>query len=56
MRLLFTLQALESLQECLDFFPPDVSEEKRTEIRDWIISKTELLLKTHPPQDSERNT
>ena len=44
MKLFYTEQAIESLQECLDFLPPEVSPEKRLEIRDKILDKAEMLL------------
>lgn len=43
--LVFTEPALESLQECLDFFPPDVPREKVNQIRDRILDKAEQLIK-----------
>lgn len=46
MTLLYTEQAIDSLQECLDFLPPEVSLEKRLEIRDKILSKSRKLLST----------
>lgn len=47
MRLFYTRQAIESLQECLDFLPQEVSLEKRLEIRDQILAKADKLL-TNP--------
>jgi plasmid stabilization system protein ParE len=44
MKLFYTQQALSSLQECLDFFPPKVSAEKVNEIRDRILAKADTLL------------
>lgn len=44
MKLLFTAQALTSLQECLDFFSEDVSAEKINVIRDGILAKTDKLI------------
>lgn len=44
MKLFYTEQAVVSLQECLDFLPPEVSEEKRLQIRDKILAKAEKLL------------
>ena len=44
MKLVYTQQAIDSLQECLDFFPPEVSAEKINEIRDRILSKADKLL------------
>ena len=44
MKLFYTEQALASLQECLDFFPPEVPAEKVNEIRDRILAKADKLL------------
>lgn len=44
MKLVYTEQAISSLQECLDFFPPDVSAEKVNEIRDRILARADKLL------------
>ena|SRR5690606_20863837 len=44
MKLLFTERAIISLQECLDFFPPNMAAEKVNEIRDKILAKAEMLL------------
>jgi plasmid stabilization system protein ParE len=44
MKLVYTEQAIVSLQECLDFFPPEVSSGKISEIRDKILSKADKLL------------
>jgi plasmid stabilization system protein ParE len=44
MKLFYTEQALESLQECLDFLPADISTEKRLKIRDSMLIKAEKLL------------
>lgn len=44
MTLFYTEQAIDSLQECLDFLPPEVSLEKRLNIRDKILAKAEKLL------------
>ena len=44
MKLVYTEQAIESLQECLNFFPPDVPAEKVNEIRDRILDKADKLL------------
>lgn len=40
----YTEQAIHSLQESLDFLPPEVSLEKRLEIRDKILAKADKLL------------
>ena len=47
MKLFYTGQALASLKQCLEFFPPEVSPEKINEIRDRILAKADLLL-TNP--------
>jgi len=44
MKLFYTEQSLASLQECLDFFPPEVPVEKVNEIRDRILAKADKLL------------
>ena len=45
MKLVYTEQAIASLQECLDFLPhEEVSPEKIKEIRDRILSKADMLL------------
>ena len=44
MKLVFTQQAITSLQECLDFFPPEVASAKVNEIRDRILAKADKLL------------
>lgn len=44
MKLIFTEQAIASLQECLDFFPPEVSPQTINQIRDRIVAKAEQLL------------
>jgi plasmid stabilization system protein ParE len=44
MKLVYTEQAIVSLQECLDFFPPEVPAEKVNEVRDKILAKTDKLL------------
>lgn len=44
MKLFYTAQALASLQECLDFFPPEVPSEKVNEIRDQILTKAGKFL------------
>ena len=45
MKLVYTEQAIASLQECLDFFPSEeVSPEKVNEIRDRILAKADKLL------------
>lgn len=44
MKLFYTEQAIESLQECLDFLPPEVSLEKRLQTRDKILAKADKLL------------
>ena len=44
MKLLYTERAIVSLQECLDFFPPEVPPEKINEVRDKILAKADKLL------------
>ena len=44
MKLSYTGQALAGLQECLDFFPPEVPAGKVNKIRDGILAKAEKLL------------
>jgi toxin ParE1/3/4 len=44
MKLVFTNQALNSLHECLDFFPPEVPADTVNRIRDRILMKAEALL------------
>src|SRR5258708_7072973 len=44
MKLFYTQQALDSLQECLDFFPSEVPSEKVNEICDRILAKADKLL------------
>ena len=44
MKLVYTEQAITGLQECLDFFPPEVPAEKVNEIRDGILAKADKLL------------
>jgi plasmid stabilization system protein ParE len=46
MKLVYTEQAITSLQECLDFFPPEVTPEKVNEIRDRILAKADKLLES----------
>ncbi len=47
MKLIYTDQAITSLQECLDFFPPEVPAEKVNEIRDKVLAKVDKLV-TNP--------
>jgi len=42
-KLVYTEQAAAGLQECLDFFPPEVSPEKVNEVRDRILAKADKL-------------
>lgn len=44
MKLVYTEQAINGLQACIDFFPPEVSSEKRLHIRDEILAKADQLL------------
>lgn len=46
MKLVYTEQAIASLQECLDFFPPEVTPDKINEIRDRILNKADKLLES----------
>src|SRR3954465_4666486 len=43
MKLVYTEQAIISLQECLDFLPPETSDEKRIKIREQILNKADKL-------------
>jgi toxin ParE1/3/4 len=43
-KLVYTEQAIASLQECMDFFSPEVPAEKVNEIRDRILAKADQLL------------
>jgi len=47
MKLVYTEQAIVSLEETLDFIAPNVSHEKLMEIRDQILNKADTLL-LHP--------
>ena len=44
MKLVYTEQAVASLQECMDFFLHEVPSEKVNEIRDKILAKADKLL------------
>ncbi len=44
MKLVYTEQAIESLEEALAFMAPKVSYEKLLEIRDRILDKADALL------------
>ena len=44
MILVYTEQAIISLQECLNFFPPEMPAEKVNEVRDRILAKADRLL------------
>lgn len=44
MKLVYTEQAIVSLQESLDFLPPETPAEKVNEIRDRILAKADKLL------------
>jgi toxin ParE1/3/4 len=44
MKLVYTEQALLSLEEVLDFIAPNVSNEKLTAIRDQILDSADTLL------------
>lgn len=49
MKLIYTEQALYSLEEALEFIAPKVSQEKLIEIRNQILDKADTLL-LHPSQ------
>ncbi len=49
MKLIYTKQALNSLQEVLDFVSPNISTEKLIEIRKKILDAADTLIK-HPQQ------
>ena len=49
MKLLYTNQAIESLNEALNFITPKVSYDKLLEIRTQILDKADTLL-LHPHQ------
>jgi hypothetical protein len=55
MKLFYTEQSLASLQECLDFFPPEVPADKVNEIRDRILAKADKLWLI-PISVSKKNT
>ncbi|MEN8157312.1 MAG: type II toxin-antitoxin system RelE/ParE family toxin [Bacteroidota bacterium] len=44
MKLIYTEQALESLEEVLEFIAPDVTQEKLIKIRDQILDAADTLL------------
>ncbi len=44
MKLVYTEQAIRSLQECLDFFPSEMPAERVNEVRDKILAKADKLL------------
>lgn len=44
MKLVYTEQAIISLQEIMDFLSPDVTAKKINEIRDTILAKADKLL------------
>jgi plasmid stabilization system protein ParE len=44
MKLVYSEQAIASLQECLDFFSLEVPAEKVNEIRNRILDKADTLL------------
>jgi plasmid stabilization system protein ParE len=46
MKLVYTEQAIASLQECLDFFPAEVPAQKVNEVRDRILAKADKLLES----------
>ena len=45
MKLVYTEQALVSLEETLEFIAPKISSEKLVEIRDQILYKADTMLK-----------
>lgn len=45
MKLVYTEQALDSLEEALDFIAKEVTFEKLLEIRDGIIDEADILIK-----------
>ncbi|GAB1450379.1 hypothetical protein MASR2M47_04350 [Draconibacterium sp.] len=45
MKLVYTEQALDSLEEALEFIAPNVSSEKLIQIRNRILNKADKLLK-----------
>ncbi|MBE0640280.1 MAG: type II toxin-antitoxin system RelE/ParE family toxin [Bacteroidales bacterium] len=49
MKIIYTEQAISSLQEVLDFVAPNVTKEKLIEIRDRILDAADTLL-LHPYQ------
>jgi plasmid stabilization system protein ParE len=49
MKLIYTEQALNSLEEALAFIAPKVTQKKLLEIRDRILDKADTLL-LHPNQ------
>jgi toxin ParE1/3/4 len=44
MKLLYTEQAIESLNEALDFIAPKVTNKKLSEIRNQILDKADTLI------------
>jgi toxin ParE1/3/4 len=52
MKLVYTEQALSSLEEVLEFIAPKVDREKLIEIRDEILDAADTLL-VHPLQGQE---
>jgi toxin ParE1/3/4 len=51
MKLIYTEQALHSLEEALNFIAPNITHEKLIEIRDKILDATDTLV-LHPLQGS----
>ena len=45
MKIYYTEQSLESLQESLEFISEQVSSEKLLQIRDQILNSTDILIK-----------
>ncbi len=52
MKLVYTEQALNSLEDALDFLAPKVSRNKLSEIRNHILDAADTLLQ-HPLQGQE---
>ena len=44
MKLIYTEQSIESLEDALNFVSPNVSHEKLMQIRDGILNEAEILI------------
>ncbi len=44
MKLIYTKQSIESLEDALNFVSPNVSHEKLMQIRDGILNEAEILI------------